>query len=264
MFQAQVAQSAKTLEEHLKIEQELRQVDMLKSDFVKIASHQLRTPLTSIKWSSEELLNHKRALSKQEQAYYIEQIHSSNERMITLIHELLDLSNMDTGKLKTSDELLWLPPILDQVLNDTAIQIEQKLITINKDIEPNLPPMYCDPVWIRLIFQNILTNAIKYSPPGRVVGITMTHEESALLVSITDEGCGIPDDQKDQVFNKFFRATNARKLSSDGTGVGLYIAKKIAKDAGGDIWFDSAQDKGSTFYIKLPINHKNQPEEKNK
>lgn len=255
-FHAQMTQNAKALEEHLKIEQEMQEIDMLKSDFVKIASHQLRTPLTSIKWSSEELLSHERKLSEQEKENYVEQIHSSNERMIALIHELLDLSEIDVGKFKTTSELLWLPPILDQVLADMAIQIEQKMITINKDVEPDLPAMHCDPVWLRLILQNVLNNAIKYSSPGQVVNISVAGQGKDIIVTVADNGCGIPFEQKDQVFNKFFRADNARKLSSDGTGVGLYIAKKITEDAGGKIWFESTENKGTTFYIKLPIKTK--------
>jgi signal transduction histidine kinase len=256
LFQAQMEQTAKELEAHEKNERELREIDTLKADFVEIASHQLRTPLTSIKWSTEELLANRSNLSKQQQDHYVEQIHSSNERMIALIRELLDISKVDQENFTTSAELVWLPPILNQVLEDSAIQIEQKLIVVNQDIDPNLPMMFFDPVQIRLVFQNILINAIKYSSPGQTVNVGVKRQGQDVVISVADNGCGIPKEQQAKVFSKFFRADNARELSSDGTGVGLYIAKAIVDDAGGKLWFESAENKGSTFYIKIPIRYK--------
>jgi len=255
LFQAQIEQTNKELEEHEKNEQELHEIDKLKSEFVKIASHQLRTPLTSVKWSSEELLYRGEVLTSEQRGRYIEQIHASNERMIALIRELLDISKIDVGNLSTSAELLWLAPILDQVLADMAAQIEQRHINLKKNIDPNLPVMYFDPVWIRLIFQNLLTNAVKYSPSGESVRIEVSRLQDQILISVADNGCGVPESQKDKIFTKFFRADNARELASDGTGVGLYITKTIVEGAGGSIWFESAQNKGSTFYVKIPIKY---------
>ncbi len=255
LFQAELEQGEKELEEHQKNEQEMREIDKLKSEFVKIASHQLRTPLTSIKWSSEDLLTRWDKLSDDQREQYVQQIHASNERMIALIRELLDISKIDIENFTTSAELVWLPPILDQVLADMAKEIEQKHINIDQNIDPNLSVMFFDPVWLRLIFQNLLTNAVKYSASDQSVTISVARQTVDVLISVFDSGCGIPEGQKSQIFSKFFRADNAKELVSEGSGVGLYITKTIVEGAGGSMWFDSTENKGSTFYVKIPIKY---------
>lgn len=253
LFQAKVRQSEKEFARHKKNEEELLKLDKVKSDFVTVASHQLRTPLTAIKWVSEALLNKRQNLTKAQQEHYLEQIHDSNERMIELVGVLLDVSNIDFGTFATNPRPVRLPAILDQVLEELSEQLDDKNINLTKNVSKHLPIILIDPSWVRVILHNLLANSIKYSPEGKSITVKMQKQPADILIKITDHGCGIPANQQDKIFTKFFRADNAQSLVNDGTGLGLYICKALTEQAGGKIWFDSTENKGTTFYVTLPL-----------
>jgi signal transduction histidine kinase len=253
LFQAEVVQSAKDIEEHKKNEAELLKLDKVKSEFIAIASHQLRTPLTSVKWSSEELLRNNKQLTENKQDQYLRQIHDSNERMIELVRELLDVSKVDLGNFSIKPEAVHITAVLEQVLVDVSAQIRAKQIVLNKKIQADLPVIMIDPNWARIILQNLLTNAIKYSKDKKAVTIEISRKSDTIQISVEDHGCGIPADEQDKVFTKFFRAHNAKRLVSDGSGLGLYIVKVMVEQIGGQVDFKSVEDKGATFYVTLPV-----------
>lgn len=256
LFQAEVEQSAKEIEEHEKNEAELLKLDKVKSEFIAVASHQLRTPLTSVKWSSEELLRNNAHLTDSMQARYLHQIHDSNERMIELVRELLDVSKVDLGKFSIKPEEVRITSILDQVVVDISGLVNAKQIDLIKKIEDDLPIVVIDPNWARIIIQNLLTNAIKYSENEKPVIISIIKKPDAIQISVQDQGCGIPADQQEKVFTKFFRADNAKRLVSDGSGLGLYIVKVMVEQLGGRVGFDSVEQQGATFYVTLPVGRK--------
>jgi signal transduction histidine kinase len=227
--------------------------DKAKTDFVSLASHQLRTPLTSIKWAAETLLDPKVRIKKDKQKHYLQQIHDSNERMIKLVGALLHVSKIDVGTLPFKKKSVQLTDSLRQVLDDIDVLIQTKDIKINQKTDENLPPVDIDPTWIHAIFQNLVSNAVRYSRPGESVEVTIEQELDHILITVSDTGYGIPAKQKDKIFTKFFRADNAQLLGSDGSGLGLYITKAMVERTGGSIWFESEENKGSTFYVKLPI-----------
>jgi len=233
-----------------------REVDQMKSEFVSVASHQLRTPLTGIKWFTELLL--KRKLSK-EIREYVGQIATSNERMVRLVDDLLNVSRIETGKkfdvVKKEADIV---PIFKSVIAEQAAIAAQKRIALvcAKDAPRRLVLMI-DELKMRQVMQNLINNAIKYSKEGTEirVGCRLGMEEAEFFVR--DQGIGIPAQQQHQVFKKFFRAENVFTMHTDGTGLGLYICQAIMEAHGGKIWFESEENKGTTFYFSLPIHPKN-------
>ncbi len=230
----------------------MQQTDKVKSEFMMIASHQLRMPLTAIKWSSEALLSMKPKLGEVKQKKYLEQIHESTDRMIKLIGSLLEVSKIDFGNLSTKSVPVQLDHVLEAVLGDFSTQIGTKKLVIDTLVDKNLRKILIDPSWGNAIFQNLISNAIKYSPDGNHIIIGIAQEPNSVLIKVTDYGCGIRKDEQEKVFTKLFRGKNARKLASEGSGLGLYITKAMVDRSGGSIWFESTENGGTTFYVKLP------------
>lgn len=231
----------------------LEQIDKAKADFILLASHQLRTPLTSIKWSSEALIAPNSSLTEDKKQHYINQIHDSNQRMIKLVNELLDATKVGLGTSSINPESTILTPIYEQVINDLAPLTRGNKISIEADIDDRLPAVWINPTWVHIIFQNLLSNAIKYSPAGESVKTSIQRQGDDVLIKVKDKGCGIPMNQQDKIFSKLFRADNAKKIIGEGSGLGLYITKAFVEQSGGTIWFESAENKGSIFYVKLPV-----------
>ena len=231
----------------------LEVLDKAKGDFVSLASHQLRTPLTSVKWYAEELLEPGLHLSKAKQKQYLGQLHASNERMIELVNALLTVSKIDVGKLPAKAEPVELHEALEQVITDLATRLRDKDIELVKKVDAKLAPVVIDRAWMRLILQDLLSNAIKYSHPKQQVEISIQQQPEHILIQVTDNGFGIPAAQQGKIFTKFFRADNAQKQGSDGSGLGMYITKAMVERAGGTIWFESHENQGTSFYVKLPV-----------
>lgn len=229
-----------------------QQLDKNKTEFILLASHQLRTPLNAIKWYTEAL--HSRKLTGERQRIYVEQVHDSNERMIQLVNKLLDTARVDADSLRPQPAPITLPLVLDQVLGDVQENIQANNIHIVKKIDKDLPTIIIDPSWIQIIVQNLLANAIRYSRQGGKVIVTMKQDRGrAILISVSDTGYGIPSDQQNKIFSKLFRADNAKQVIGEGSGLDLYITKAMVDKTGGKIWFDSTENKGTVFYVRLPI-----------
>ncbi len=231
----------------------LEQFDKAKNDFVSLASHQLRTPLTATKWISEELLLPAEPLSDSRKKHYLRQIHASNERMIRLVNELLDASRIGFGTLSSKPELVRVDNVLKLVLRDTAPEVKTSGVKIVTTVAKKLPATRIDRTWVQVMLQNLISNALKYSKPGQTVAVDISCTKNEILIQVKDTGCGIPLSQQSKIFTKLFRADNARQLVGDGSGLGLYITKALIEQAGGKLWFESVENQGSTFYAKLPI-----------
>jgi len=232
----------------------LKEMDRLKSEFVSIASHQLRTPLTGIKWFSELLLNGKAGVLSEEQKDFVKQIFDSNDRMIKLVDDLLDVSHIDeSGKFKIILVSGDFSKIIKEVVDQQKIQAKIKNIKIALSAEC-LKKMILkvDEQKIEQAMQNILSNAIKYSPNGSTISVNCEKNDGQYVCSFKDKGIGIPLYQQHRMFEKFFRADNVITVGS-GTGLGLYIARHIVEGHGGKMWFESKENKGTTVYISLPI-----------
>lgn len=234
------------------------EIDQMKSEFVSLASHQLKTPLTGIKWFSELLLKEQSGNLNEMQKDYIQRVYNSNERLINLVNDLLDVSHIDTGKkfevVKKSTDIV---KIVNDVLQDkVSLLNEQKINIVKCAGAPASFEIWIDENKMRQVFDNLISNAVKYSRIGGKVELGCEEKNDGnLIISIKDNGIGIPKYQQKRVFSKFFRGDNAITAQTDGTGLGLYIAKAIVEAHGGEMWFESEKDKGTTFYFSLPINN---------
>ncbi len=231
-------------------------IDRAKSEFILLASHQLRTPLTAVKWFSKELLAPIKPLGKSKQNHYIKQIHDSNDRMIYLVNELLIASKVDLGTLPAKLAEVSLAESLDTVVEDISGIIKDGKIHLHTDVDDKIPTIMMDPTWVHMILQNLLSNAVKYSHSGQEISVSIQKAHNEIVITVSDHGYGIPSEQQDKIFTKLFRADNARKLINDGSGLGLYISKALVELSGGTIWFESILGQGTTFYVKLPLTPK--------
>ncbi|MDD4931586.1 MAG: PAS domain S-box protein [Candidatus Colwellbacteria bacterium] len=230
----------------------MKEVDRAKTEFVSLASHQLRTPLSIVNWYSEILLSGDKGALTVDQREYILEVNRSNHRMIELVNALLNTSRIDMGTFMVSPKMIDFREIADVSIAELFPQIEKKKIKMVKDYG-DIPNIDADPSLIRIIFQNIIGNAVKYTPSEGRVSVGISRDGNNVLISVSDTGCGIPERQKSKIFSKLFRADNAREIDQDGTGLGLYIAKAIVDMAKGDIWFESKEGKGTTFFVRLPL-----------
>lgn len=231
-----------------------KELDRVKTDFISIASHQLRTPLTGIKWYCELLLKNWAGSLSSDQINYINQIYSSNNRMIGLINDLLNVSRMEAGgryEIHLKEENC--SSVIDAVLKEQEVPASSRNIRINLDPEcPRDTVIRMDREKIFQALQNLLDNAIKYSPDNSTITVGCEIEDSQIVIHVTDQGFGIPENQQHRVFEKFFRADNA-VITGSGTGLGLFIAKFIIEAHNGKIWFKSKEGQGTTFFISLPL-----------
>lgn len=237
-----------------------KEIEKIKSDFISVASHQLRNPLTGIKWFSKLLLGQKVGSLSEEQADFVRQIYDSNERMIRLTNDLLEVSHIENGEeFKIEKKPGNIIELIKKVVKDQKINFPEKDIEI--DVENSCSDKMIfdfDENKIYEAISNIVSNSIKYSNSNTKVIVKIKAECSDREVKITveDFGLGIPISQQKRIFQKFFRAENILGISIDGTGLGLYIAKGMIEAHGGRIWFESEQDKGTRFYFTLPLENK--------
>jgi len=233
----------------------LRKLDEVKSNFVSVVAHQLRTPLSGIKWTLNLLINGDLGTLTDEQKTFLFKAYESNDRMISLVNDMLGADRIDSGKVRYALQPLQMLDLVDNVLFELLPQANARSLTVIFKHEPkDLPKVHVDPERIRAVFQNLLENAVKYSRVGGTLEITMKVVDTGFIeVKIADDGIGIPKDQQKNIFERFFRATNAVKTETDGSGLGLYIVKNIVEKHGGKIWFEGDEGKGVTFYFTLPI-----------
>jgi two-component system, OmpR family, phosphate regulon sensor histidine kinase PhoR len=231
-----------------------KKVEKEKDEFLSIASHELKTPLTSIK-AYVQLLERKLKLDKESaEAGFLTKVQDQIEKLNTLITDLLDVSKIENGKLKITKKPTNLEGVISNAI-DTIVQTHESRVKIKRDgVKPDiLIPL--DEIRIEQVLINFLTNAIKYSPQNNQVIVTtfVDEEEQEVRVSVTDFGIGIPDFKQEAVFNKFYRVEES-SLQFQGMGIGLFICSEIIKQHHGNIGVSSKVDEGSTFYFTLPLN----------
>lgn len=234
---------------------EEKEVDRAKSEFVSLASHQLRTPLTAINWYTEMLLEDNDRISE-EQRSYLEEIHTSNQHLVGLVNSLLNVSRIEVGSLMVSPEKINLVELVNDIARFHKVIIDSKKIKFYRRIAKNIPLKFsADKRLLGIVFQNILSNSINYTPDGGSIHLSLSLDRSKknIVFKVTDNGYGIPKSQQAKIFTKLFRADNAQKIDTSGTGLGLYIVKSIVDKSGGEIWFESAENKGTSFYVSFPL-----------
>jgi signal transduction histidine kinase len=255
-----------------------REVERLKDEFVSIVSHELRTPLTSILGYTELLLA--REFPRDEQRQFIDIVYKQSEHLSQLVEDMLDISRLDAGRLTLNRWAVNLRRVVTELTNQLNAELDEKRHRLLIRIEDYLPPVHADRDKVRQILFNLLTNAIKYSPEGGEIELTIVKADSQrgsgllkgpvmrlpephppgnwLLISVRDQGLGIAPEDQPRIWNRFFRVDNTNTRRIGGTGLGLSITKALVELHGGLIWLESELGQGSVFAFTLPIVSENQ------
>jgi len=231
-----------------------KEIDRAKSEFVSLASHQLFTPPSIIGWYTEMLRSGDLGKINQKQAKYLKEIYDANKRMIATINFLLNISRIEMGTFAISVQKIDIKHLIDETIQEMSGRFTHPVKwEKNYDLGPDYL-LNADPNIMHIIFDNLLSNALKYGPSENAkIEVTAKIEGDSLLLSVKDNGIGIAAGDRDRIFDKLFRAGNAVVANPDGTGLGLYMLKKIIVNGlGGRIWFDSEENKGTTFFVSLP------------
>lgn len=227
--------------------------DKLKTEFISIASHQLRTPLSSINMYSHMLRQGLGGSLTNTQESFLDVILASAARMNQLINTLLNITRIEAGSIAVEPRPTDLQHIVGQLIAEVMPEAEDKNINLKVMPAPAFERVNTDELLYREICANLLSNAIKYTPNGGNVTISLGRKGQHIIISVTDTGYGIPKSAQPRIFTKFYRASNIIKQDVSGTGLGLYLIKILAEKLDGELWFESQLNKGSTFYFSLPM-----------
>ncbi|NPA92981.1 MAG: GAF domain-containing protein [Chloroflexi bacterium] len=233
------------------------EVDRLKSEFVATVSHELRTPMTAIKGYVDILLMGAAGALNEQQRRFLEVVKNNTERLNLLVNDLLDISRIEAGRVSLAPEALDLRALIEEVLaeQERIAREENRPMTFEADLPPDLPLVYGDPERVRQIVENLVENAYRYTPEGGHVWVRAHVEGDQVQVDVQDSGIGIPPEEQPRVFERFYRGENPLVMASAGTGLGLSIVKTLVEMHGGSIWLTSSgkPGEGSTFSFTLPI-----------
>ncbi len=229
-----------------------RELERAKDDFISIAAHQLRTPLGSIRWTLE-MLNKDQALSPSTKDK-IGRVYVSNQRLITLVNDLLNVSRIDQGRVQDDPQPTDVYEVIREASQELDPICQQRKVSIDLQLQDNqVPKIVIDPKRIREVIQNVISNAVKYSTPGGKITVSALKEEKFVKISVADEGIGIPQVDQQRVFTKFYRAENAARSDTTGSGLGLFVVKSYVEAWGGKVTFRSIEGKGTTFILEIPF-----------
>ncbi len=239
----------------------IKAVERMEADFVSIASHQLRTPLVGVQWVVERFLKKEKQLSEKGKEY-LKDIHTSCQRLSNLVDLLLNVSRIESGEVSISPKQLNLVEFIERFLDEYSPLYAKKNITLIFKKHPQMLKAVTDSNALRNIIQTLISNTIEYTPDGGKVEVSLEKKPSTgsgqdtFLFAVSDTGIGIPEKDQPTIFNKFARGSNAKLIKTDGTGFGLYFAKKATDLLQGKIWFKSKENEGTTFYVELPLEAK--------
>lgn len=232
--------------------EKLKEIDEAKDEFISMASHQLRTPLTSMKGYVSMVLDGDTGPITESQRTLLQQAFNSSQRMVYLIADLLNVSRLRTGKFVITNKDVDLPSLVESELSQLTESAAARGVKFFYEKPKEFPAVVLDEMKIRQVVMNYLDNALYYTPKGGRVMVELKATDATIDFTVTDTGLGVPKEEQHNLFSKFFRAQNARQMRPDGTGLGLYMTRKIISAQGGTILFSSVEGEGSTFGFRFP------------
>jgi len=230
-----------------------KQIDIAKSEFVSLASHQLRTPIAGMRWSAELLLMDDTDSLTKQQKKYVDRLLSNIKRMGGLVDDFLQVSRFDLGTRTLRSEVLNIEDLFEDVVSGQTIIFNKKELRLNKKYDKSIGEIVTDINLLRMIVTNIYVNAVKYTNEGGIIDISYKSNGNDLTIEVKDNGMGIPASEQSRIFTKVFRATNAMQEVPDGTGLGLYIVKRATQILKGRVTFVSEENVGTTFTVVVPL-----------
>jgi len=231
----------------------LVEASRMKSEFISVVSHQLRSPLSNLRWVIELLMSGRFGKIEEKQTEYFKILKENNARMEELVSDLLTVSRIETAALPLKKKEISLEELIKELISEFEPFAKASNVEIEFKSEPNLPKIFADPFQIRLVIENLLDNAVRYIKDKGKVEIKLGKKGESLYLEIKDNGVGIPKEDQKYIFQKFFRSENVMRYQTQGSGLGLFIAKAIVEKSGGKTRFKSEEGKGSTFWFTLPI-----------
>lgn len=230
-----------------------RNIEKTKNDFLSLASHQLRTPLSGTKWLINTMQRGVLGKMNKKQSEYLGQIYNINERMIKLVSDMLNVLRLESGAVIIEKETISISKLYDELVLMMESAAKSKGVIL-KNIPKGRKEVFIetDAQILRSILENFISNSINYSSSGQVVILDAKDEAAAIVFFVKDHGIGIPKKEQEQILKRFYRASNAKEFKPDGTGLGLYTALILAEKIGAKIFFESKEGKGSIFYLRVP------------
>ncbi len=230
---------------------EQKELERIKTEFLSLASHQLRTPLSNLKWYIDFLLNRRRDQMSPEVQGYLQKMFRRNSDMIELVNTFLNLSRIEMGRVQVQKVKTDAASIMQSVIEELEPTAEEKNIKVETTITGDLE-FETDERLLRIIFQNLLSNSLRYTMQGGSVKVDVIASNTRVRFSVKDTGVGIPPEEQGRIFSKLYRATNAQQIEANGNGIGLYMCKELVEGMGGTIHFESKLNEGTTFIVELP------------
>lgn len=228
-----------------------KEIDMAKTEFVTLASHQLRTPIAATRWNFELLSSVHQERTPEQQMYY-ERVGRNIDRLGDLVNDFLHVSKLELGTFASEEQQIELGEFLKSIIVELEKSVKEKGLRIGYDFKPARLEIKVDPRLLRIITTNLITNAVKYTNSGGSIVIAYEKVDNDISFEVRDTGIGVPPGEIDKLFSRFYRATNAQEQHVEGTGLGLYIAKQAVEKMGGSIAVNSTVGQGSTFMFRIP------------
>jgi signal transduction histidine kinase len=229
-----------------------QELDRLKSEFLTVVSHELQTPLTAIKGALELVLDDDTGQLSRVQRRFLETIERNSTRLVGLVGDLLDLSRLEAGRVELEPQPLDTPSLVRGVLAAVSNLFEARGTQLNVDVPESVPPILGDRRRVEQIITNLLANAAKYTPGGGVVEVAASSVNGHVSLSVADNGPGVPESERDIVFDKFYRGRDAQQRGEAGSGLGLAIVKSLVDLHGGSVRVEEAAPRGARFVVELP------------